>query len=510
MRRKNIYPIEWVKYHPYKTPNQVDNYYADLADKVFNVIYDSVISDSFDNDKETIKEVAIHLTMWFEDLASETGVWKAATSEFKKRYGSLLPFYELGDDYEAGFVNIEDVRFLLWNELQCFQEYDLFINPENPGIEEVANDIFPLFDAAWEDAPVNGRLYSFIHNPEALDSYWKAREIIEWFAFHAFVNTNTEFDTLTSLEELYKEDEDAKTMDLQYYFICVISAFCHKRNMLSITAPQWLARIRSEEEREVWESVKWKHVSIFRFYDENETQVFLTDLVYDEEFAVEKESFNEEFMRKTLKINDILYCSLVSFRGGWYQCGQLVCLKMDNKLQGLIDEKRHNLENLNYQSTLYPKFKELTGGKKIVFLGSLEELRDFYKKMGFKEVDESINYEIEENCVLMCSPINGLVMFFNEAACICSEDNPFYDKAYAKENAHQFYFCDDLIDYREACDLHDGNYLPDAQVSSLKGDEYGNWFLHKHGQYIIDYFFSKTREYDYDAKFDLSQIVPKE
>ena len=143
-------------------------------------------------------------------------------------------------------------------------------------------------------------------------------------------------------------------------------------------------------------------------------------------------------------------------------------------------------------------------------MGSLEELRDFYKKMGFKEVDESINYEIEENCVLMCSPINGLVMFFNEAACICSEDNPFYDKAYAKENAHQFYFCEDLIDYREACDLHDGNYLPDAQVSSLKGDEYGNWFLHKHGQYIIDYFFSKTREYDYDAKFDLSQIVPKE
>lgn len=510
MRRKTIYPLEWAKYHPYKSPNQVDNYYADLADKVFNVIYGSVISDSFGDDKEIIKGVAIRLTMWFEDLASETGVWKAATMEFKKRYGSLLPYYELGNDYEAGFVNIEDVRFLLWNELQSFQDYDLFINPENPGIEDVANDIFPLFEAAWEAAPVNERLHGFLHTPEAIKSYWKAREIIEWFAFHAFVSTNTEFDTLSDLEESYNEDEDAKMRDLRYYFTHVVNAFCHKRNLLSITAPQWIARIRSEDERKVWEGIKWKHISFFRFHDENEKQVYLTDLVYDEEYVVEKESFNEDFMRKNLKINDILFCSLVSFGGGWYQCGQLVRLNMNDKVRGFIDERRHGLENLNYQSTMYPKFMELTGGKKMVFLGSLEELRDFYKRMGFNAVDESVNYEVEENCVLMCSPINGLVMFFNEAACICSDDNPFYDKAYAKENAHQFYFNADIVDYREACDLHDGNYLPDAQVNSLKGDEYANWFLHKHGQYIIDYFFSKTREYDYDAKFDLNQIIPNE
>ena len=122
----------------------MDNFYADLANKVFECIKNSGIADAFDEDKEVMKDVAIHLTMYLEDLASEIGVWRAATTEFRKRYGSLLPFYELGDDYEEGFVNREDVRFLLWNEAQCYRGFESFINPENIGIEQVASEIFDL------------------------------------------------------------------------------------------------------------------------------------------------------------------------------------------------------------------------------------------------------------------------------------------------------------------------------------------------------------------------------
>ncbi len=99
MRRKTIYPIDWVKSHPYRAPNEVDNFYADLADKVLDCIQRSDVSDFFDRDRETMKEEAIRLTMYFEDLASEIGVWRAATTEFRKRYGWPLPFYDLGNDY---------------------------------------------------------------------------------------------------------------------------------------------------------------------------------------------------------------------------------------------------------------------------------------------------------------------------------------------------------------------------------------------------------------------------
>ena len=193
MRRKTIFPIDWVKCHPYKQAKETDTYYAHLADRVFNVIYGSEISYFFDDEREPIAHIAVRLTMYLEDLVSETGVWKAALAEFKKRYGVPLPFHELGDDYEEGFVNKEEVRFLLWNEMQTYDGNDSFINPENPAITAVADDVFYLLDEAWETAPENDRLHDFLHNEAAVQSYWEARTILEWFSQYSFVSCSASF-----------------------------------------------------------------------------------------------------------------------------------------------------------------------------------------------------------------------------------------------------------------------------------------------------------------------------
>ena len=509
MRRKTIFPIDWVKCHPYKQAKETDTYYAHLADRVFNVIYGSEISYFFDDERETIAHIAVRLTMYLEDLVSETGVWKAALAEFKKHYGVPLPFHELGDDYEEGFVNKEEVRFLLWNEMQTYDGNDSFINPENPAITAVADDVFYLLDEAWETAPENDRLHDFLHNEAAALSYWEARTMLEWFSQYSFVYPGAEDDFIDAMWEGEREDDTPESIHMRAYTVRTQNTFCNKHNLLSITPPQWMARIRKPEEREMWENLKWRHISMMRFDDENETQVLCKDLIHDEDFALEKDAFNADFLRKQLRKGDVLYCSLVSYQGMWYQCGQLVNLKMDDKLQGFIDEQRHKQENIDYQATMYPKFKEVSGGRDIIFVGSQEELQDVYVKMGFKGMGD-FKIDFDENCMIMCSPINGLVLVPDQADCIFVDYNPFYDKAYAKENAHQFYLNAELIDYREACDLHDHNLLPDAQLKSLKGDDYANRFLHENGSYIIDYVFRKTREYDYDAKFELIQISSKE
>lgn len=503
MKKRVIYTIDWVKRHPYKTAGEEDRYFADLAESVFNVIYKSEISDTFDDDKEAIADVAIRLTMWFEDLVSETGIWRAATTEFKKRYGSYIPFYELDNDYEQGFVNLEDVRFLIWNEAQSYVGNDRFLNPENPAIEWVSGDVFTLFDEAWETAPANERFYLSLHNETVLESYWNARALIEWFSKFAYVNPSAVFDVMDALDKSTKDDDDEEQMGMRLYSIAVQDAFCSKHNMLSITAPQWLGRIRDQKEREIWEDFRWRHISIMRFEEENDMQILFRDLVYDENLAVEKESFNETFLRRDLKQGDLLYCSLVSFRDAWYQCGQLAHLQPDGKLQKLIEDQRRKLHNIDYQATMYPLFKEVSGGKDVLFFGSLDEIKDAYRRMGFQGVDEHIAVAFDHNCLMMCSPVNGITLVRDMAACIYTDDNPFYDQEFAAKNAHEFYFNPQVLDYRETCFLHDNNMLPDARISSLKGEEYGRWFLRKHGSYIIDYYYLCTREYDYDAKFDL-------
>ena len=50
----------------------------------------------------------------------------------------------------------------------------------------------------------------------------------------------------------------------------------------------------------MWENFKWRHISMLRFDNETETQVVCKDLVHDEDFAIEKDSFNADFLRKTI------------------------------------------------------------------------------------------------------------------------------------------------------------------------------------------------------------------
>ena len=507
MRKKAIYPYEWVLCHPYDHADAVDNYYAALADKVFHAIEASDIALAFEADREVVKDVAIRLTMYFEDLASEIGVWRAATAEFRKRYGSPVPFFEVDGEYEEGFVNREDLQFLLWNEEQSWQRDEVFLNPEDPAVAEAAKKIYGIFDQEWETAPSNVRLHDVVHNEAVLDSYWNARNLIEWFHDDAFVCTNSWYD----LGEAEDELEDVRNSDLSLYSFKIEDAFKHKHNMLSISVPQWIGRIRRQEERDIWEHIKWKSISFYECLREEGERLCLHDLISDEDLMVEKDSFNEDFLRKELRMHDVLYCSLVSFKSEWFQCGQLLRLpEKTATLQEEIDKLRGINENLNAQHIMYEKFMKLSKGEKMLFFGSVDALNAAYEKMGSKGVDDTSQLQFERNCVMMCSPVNGITLLFDQAACICADGNPFYDKEIAKKEAHQFYLLPDIIEYREACDLHEGNFLPDAKINSLKGDAYGTWFLHKHGQFIIDYFFSQTREYDYDAKYELMRWMSLE
>ncbi|MBR7067871.1 MAG: hypothetical protein IKI28_06090 [Bacteroidales bacterium] len=79
----------------------------------------------------------------------------------------------------------------------------------------------------------------------------------------------------------------------------------------------------------------------------------------------------------------------------------------------------------------------------------LRNSHEFYKDMIF-----------EENCMEINTPTNGLMHLFNHAGTVCVDNNPLHDIEFAKNYAIDFYTHNNLIDYREACDLHIGNFLP--------------------------------------------------
>lgn len=498
MRIRKIYNKDWVEHHPYKTSDAVDSYFADLAEKVYNTITTSIISNAF-IDSATTKDVAIRLTMWFEDLVSETGIWKAVTTEFKQRYNYTLPFYELNEYYEEGMVNIEDIRFLIWNEMQSLQN-QVFINPENIGINVLSYNIFKLFEDEWEYAPVNERLHAFIHNESITDSYWEARKLIEWFHRYAFVNTKSQTDLLESFEE--QSNNDINPMQLMY-FIEMEKIFNSKNNLLSLTAAQWIARIRDKKEFNLWDNIRWKSPLPHAVISDDNITIQVKDLVTEEIYHIEKDSFDDSLKKHRFGQEETLLCSTVSYKDKFFQCGMMT-ISSNNRLRELAEEYKYKYEFVNEQSTIYPIFTKAFNGRDMIFVGSKDDFTKAFKKIGFNEFDPM---PFDKCCAIICSPINGIGCCFDESVCICDKENPYYDKEYARNNAHTFYFNNGIVEYRTMCNLHDNNLLPDAQINNIEGDEKkGRDFMRKYGNYIIDYFYSKSRKYDYDAKVDIHQF----
>ena len=227
---------------PYERPDEVDKYYVEMSNAVLRILINKGVDTEYDLDINELQLMAMRLTMYFEDVVSQIGIWDAAVGEFERRYGYPVPFYEPDDDYEKGYVNIEDVRFVFWNELQSFYYNDTFIFPNDALLNQIAEDLFVIFDGQWETAPENTRKKQFVHNPEAAQNYWKARKLFEWFVSQSFVSTmfksafEDEFNSFMELNDQLDIEESMAAYNAMTS-ISTVGTY----NMLSMPAPQWFA-----------------------------------------------------------------------------------------------------------------------------------------------------------------------------------------------------------------------------------------------------------------------------
>lgn len=109
-----LYTKDWLKLHPYKQVDSVDQYYTKIANQIYLILKKTLQ----DKNTEFMGDLSLRIAAWFEDVISRTGIWETFTEQCERLYGSRLPFYPLGDDYYPDEVNVEDIRFLLWHFYQ--------------------------------------------------------------------------------------------------------------------------------------------------------------------------------------------------------------------------------------------------------------------------------------------------------------------------------------------------------------------------------------------------------
>ena len=501
---KKIYPKKWLELHPYKQTNSVDQYYVGIANEIHKRLYSSTIADAFE-EEENIRYTSLCLAAWFEDVISQTGIWQAFTAECRKRYGAYLPFYPIKGDYFPDEINLEDIRFLLWHHIQYLCRGISAINPENPGIEQTAQEIYGLLAEEYETAPENERMQEFLyHSAMGEEDFFHYREILDWFHYQCYFNIENVAQCRDEAERLQDDEKITPEMaETLIYATRTSLTFKGRRNLLSLTSPEWLALIgKAHPEHQLWGKVKVRENSCYLLEKEDDRYLYVKDLCSEDkgEFKITKKSLNLSAIRSREVGKSTLICELIYFGNAWWQCGMLLENKYNQKMAEYVDDLTKQKEKTNEKAAFHD-FIKASGGKSFVFCQSQEEISDFLlNKMDYnlKEGLDIPRINTENGAMLMADPHTGLHIQFKLCECIKSPDNPYYNKEEAEKNAIMFIVNPDVIPYQLSCILQDEGMLPDAYLNSLQGKEYGQEFIRKNAHFLTDYFHYRCREKDFD------------
>ena len=487
---KKIYPKKWLELHPYKQTNSVDQYYVGIANEIHKRLYSSTIADAFE-EEENIRYTSLCLAAWFEDVISQTGIWQAFTAECRKRYGAYLPFYPIKGDYFPDEINLEDIRFLLWHHIQYLCRGISAINPENPGIEQTAQEIYGLLAEEYETAPENERMQEFLyHSAMGEEDFFRYREILDWFHYQCYFNIENVAQCRDEAERLLDDEKITPEMaETLIYATRTSLTFKGRRNLLSLTSPEWLALIgNAHPEHQLWGKVKVRENSCYLLEKEDDRYLYVKDLCSEDEgeFKITKKSLNLSAIRSREVGKSTLICELIYFGNAWWQCGMLLENKYNQKMAEYVDDLTKQKEKTNEKAAFHD-FIKASGGKSFVFCQSQEEISDFLlNKMDYnlKEGLDIPRINTENGAMLMANPHTGLHIQFKLCECIKSPDNPNYNKEEAEKNAIMFIVNPDIIPYQLSCILQDEGMLPDAYLNSLQRKEYGQEFIRKNAHFL--------------------------
>ena len=493
MNIKKIYPAEWRKMHPDGMRADSDQYFAGIANRVAQILAHSGIDDAFP-DGEALRDAAMRLTGYFEDICTGLGLWKTVVATCQMRYGKPLPFHST-TEYYPGEPNLQDVQLLLWDIIQS-TEPDRFINPENPGIAFAAGDIYGIFDREYDEAPDTPELVEYLHDPVMQIDFWQMRERLEWIFMNSYIYLRGFFDFNDFLEEI----SDSQYAEQQAYINYLEHLFSDRHNLAMLTPPEWLAAL-SGQRIDIDTSLFANRC--YRIFKNEAETIRVRDLANDNEISVEKYSFEERWINNLSLTGDgkDVFMGLVRYNDKYFQCGSLVEIPTGG-LDGILEQVRQR----DYQKSLMPSneeaFYEASEGKPIVFLKGMNQLMEFYdKKMHvpltgdyLKQMRDTVREQTDEGMMaLMATHDQGILIITGYIPAIRHKNNPFYDPEYASSQGQGLLMDPMAVDYSAVCTMIDQGMLSDLALNSLKGHEYGHKLLQDNIQYIADYMFAQHR-----------------
>jgi hypothetical protein len=462
-----------------------------LANHLLTITGKSLISKELT--QEMRKRIALCVTLYFEDVICDSGIWRSFLLKNQELYGRRLPFYDVEDDYPLDEPCRMDVQLIIWDAMMTFK-YESVVNPENLGVALLAEQLFNAIDNEFERAPINEALASYFSECRFMSDFYPMRDALKFFVLSCYLTNGRhvehylEYQIDTAMELI-------NDPDMAYYEAECVMAWQYRIGPLALLPEEWLGMTlravgRLAEAADV-EAIKWRDYEPY-LLEQYDSKGFTLLSIDDEQLRLTYHNMaqNDDSI---VRIRNFVMGMFARYRGEWYLNGPA---SWGNGQEIFNKVRKDAAKRRNAGLPNYAELVKQNGGSPLFYFKDIAEALSFMNKATgspFRGKLPEYWKKSDKNVVLYLSPTSHIFALApGVAECICDAKNPFYDKKKATENALalvvQAQVPGEMLRY-----LITNNMIPDACLKSTVTAEHGRQLL----QQNIDFMARALRRDDY-------------
>lgn len=429
---------DWKELHPVSSPT--DSYYLQLCNKTLKIILDSELKNEYGVAEKVIRQACI-LVAYFEDVISETGLFRAFNERYRALYGNgYLPFYDTATDYYPGEINPYDIHFLVWHSLSLQRREDnsgLF-NPFFRGsILTAVEAVYELFDREFDRAPQNEEMQEFMRLP-SLPDVDGIRKLLDFIVSQSYLNVIEHVAFIgrmqKRMEEEALEEEDDDDMDVMeylqkqeahFYDEHVDRMFNHCSSLLAQRASEELAALAGEThpQYQLLKNLPGRKLGCFLFKKENATEMIFEHIPSKTQVNVSKEYLTLQSGQLTPD-RSIMAMGIVKWGDTWQQMGSAAVFDREGNLddrdwpgESAFDDDEVKKDVLK---KMHGHFLQASDGKPAVLIKDMDDWLNFYARFLDIHLDGGDKMQKQRKTELMAEAGNlvkkrnlPMTVFFN-------------------------------------------------------------------------------------------------
>lgn len=490
---------EWTLTHPRNMKCGSDKFYAALSSEIIN--YLEVLSRWMHIPMDAVVEIGMSCAVYLEDVVSEIGVWNACRARILKLTGRKLPFYDTDhDDYFDDDVNIEDIRFLVWQSISRVAQRDNgFYDPGCNFVKMAADIVYNLLVDRFDRAPQATRVRNYVKSTFANDTkdFFRVRGLCQWISWYNKL-TSAPKEMEYQYAQFYRiksgEGDTLHGCSLEqerYHYECTM--IWQKCGPVGCLPSLYLAEMAREygfpEAAERLEGVVVRDLQPYKVIGEDKGAVTLNSST-KKELRLDKRSVAFEPDSRGV------VASLVRYGNLWHANGIAMMLGAEPFPQsGTV--RCYSGDDAEFMEDIVKKHR----GRRIYYLAGLEEVQEV---LGLPSMSDTKDI-VPSNTPIMVfiSAENGLSVHYGYNALFKDKANPFYKKQEAEKNAMMAILCmkvpEDI-----ARIIAEKKLLGDASIRAEVGKRYGKAVIRDNMLFLLMFYGTEVHDleddgYDEDA-----------